>query len=294
MIGLVFAALFALACFIVWELGERHPLVDVRLFARRNFAVGTIGLSLGFLLMYGLLSLLLVRLQSVAGYTAFLAGSVAVPLALLAKPIAGFLHRIVHRYDARLLASLNLLAFAAFCFWTSRYDFFGRYSLFTQALGSQVLEGLCLGGLFVPLTTLFLSGLSPRRQIQAVELGGMLRVLGGAAGSPLLGVLWERRAAFHHSRLAETLTIYDPEAHTAFAALRSAGIGTPAATAELARRASGHAAILGLDDTFRWAAWMFLALAAFVWLARPAGPTGLPNPKENNRRAALEDLVEEP
>ena len=143
-----------LAYFIVWELAERSPLLDLRLFARRNFAIGSIMLSLSFMLMYGLLSVLLVRLQVVAGYTSFLAGSVLLPLVFLAKPMASVMHRIVHRFDARLLVCINMLLFALYCGWISRYDFFGRGGWFTQPLWAQVLEGFCLGGLFVPLTTL--------------------------------------------------------------------------------------------------------------------------------------------
>ncbi|MGJ0430020.1 DHA2 family efflux MFS transporter permease subunit [Methylobacter sp.] len=293
-VSLVLIGLLALACFVIWELAERHPLLDMRLFARRNFVIGSITLSVSFLLMYGLLSILLVRLQSVAGYTSFMVGSVLLPLIFLAKPMAAFFHRISHYFDARWLASLNLASFAVFCFWTSDYDFFRRNSLFSESLGSQVLEGFCLGGLFVPLTTLFLSGLTPRRQNQAVELGGMLRVLGGSIASPLLGVIWERRAAFHQSRLIETLTSYDTLGRETIASLNAAGMHGQIATAKLAGLAGGHAAILGLNDTFRLAAWIFLGLAALVWFAHPTGPTRWPSPKRALRETALEALVEEP
>jgi len=265
----------------------------LRLLARRNFAIGGITLSLSFMMMYGLLSVLLVRLQVLAGYTSFLAGSVLLPLLFLAKPMAALMHRVVHGFDARLLACLNMLLFAAYCGWSSRYDFFGRGGWFAQPLWSQVLEGFCLGGLFVPLTTLFLSGLTPRRQTQAVELGGMLRILGGSAASPLFGVFWERRTAFHQARLTETYTIYDGWNGAALDRLQAAGMRDQQAIATLAKTAGQHAAILGLDDAFKLAAWLFLGLAALVWFAEPAGPKPV-TPKEDVRLSALEDLMEEP
>jgi DHA2 family multidrug resistance protein len=291
---LAFAGLLLLACFIVWELAERTPLLDLRLFARRNFAIGSIMLSVSFMLMYGLLSVLLVRLQVVAGYTSFLAGSVLLPLVFLAKPVASVMHRIVHRFDARLLVSLNMLLFALYCGWVSRYDFFGRGGWFTQPLWVQVLEGFCLGALFVPLTTLFLAGLTPRRQTQAVELGGMLRVLGGSIASPILGVFWERRAAFHQSRLVESFSLHDGGSSEIIARLHAAGLHGQLATAKLAGVAGQHAAILGLDDTFRLAAWLFLGLASVVWIADPVGPKPATIAKEDSRKAALEELMEEP
>ncbi|TRW94721.1 DHA2 family efflux MFS transporter permease subunit [Candidatus Methylobacter oryzae] len=292
LIIVAFTGLLMLVYFIVWELAERTPLLDLRLFARRNFAIGSIMLGVSFMLMYGLLSVLLVRLQAVAGYSSFLAGSVLLPLVFLAKPMAGVMHRIVHRFDARLLVSVNMLLFALYCAWSSRYDFFGRGGWFTQPLWTQVLEGFCLGALFVPLTTLFLSGLTPRRQTQAVELGGMLRVLGGSIASPVLSVFWERRAAFHQSRLIEGFSLHDGFDAEIIGRLHDAGLHGQLATAKLAAVANQHAAILGLDDTFRLAAWLFAGLAAMVWIAKPVGPK--PAVKQDHRLAALEDLIEEP
>lgn len=293
LVGVGLIGLLMLIYFIIWELAERKPLLDLRLLARRNFAIGSFLLGVGFMAMYGLLSVLLVRLQLVAGYTSFLAGSVLLPLAFLAKPMASVMHRIVHRFDARLLASINMLLFAWYCYWTSRYDFFGRGGWFDQPLWTQVLEGFCLGGLFVPLTTLFLSGLTARRQTQAVELGGMLRVLGGSIASPLFGVFWERRSAFHQSRLQESLSLHDGWAGEALARLRDAGFSEQLATANLATTATRHAAILALNDSFRVSAWLFLGLAVLVWLAEPAGPKPV-TLREQQRLAALEELVEEP
>ena len=294
LIGIELAGLLMLAYFIVWELAERSPLLDLRLFARRNFAIGSIVLSLSFMMMYGLLSVLLVRLQVVAGYPSFLAGSVLLPLVFLAKPVASVMHRVVHRFDARLLGSVNMLLFAVYCGWVSRYDFFGRGGWFTQPLWSQVLEGFCLGGLFVPLTALFLSGLTPRRQTQAVELGGMLRVLGGSVASPLFSVFWERRTAFHQSRLIESFSLYDGFAGEITARLHAAGLHDQLATAKLTAAAGQHAAILGLDDTFQLAAWLFMGLAAVVWTAKPLGPKPRVTVKEERRQAAMEELMEEP
>lgn len=295
---IAFAAvgLLSLSYFVIWELGERYPLLNLRLFARRNFTIGSISLSVSFMIMYGLLAVLLARLQATAGYTSFMIGFVLFPLFFLAKPMTVFFHRIVHRYDARWLASVNMLAFALYCWWNSTYDFFGRFSLFSEpiSLGSQILEGFCLGGLFVPMTTLFLSGLKPQRQIQAVELGGMLRVIGGGIGSPLLNLIWERRAAFHQSHLLETLSNYDSFDRATLASLNSAGLHGQVAAAKVAGIANQHAAILGLDDVFRLMAWAYIVLAVFMWFAHPVSPKSAKTTKEKLHETALEDLVEEP
>lgn len=283
-----------LAYFVVWELSVRMPLLNLRLFARRNFAIGTLLLSVAFMLVYGLLSVLLVRLQAVAGYTSFLAGSVLLPLIFLAKPMASVIHKIVAKFDARLLVSINMLLFALYCEWTSSYDFHKRGSFFDQPLWSQVLEGFCLGGLFVPLTTLFLSGLNTKRQTQAVELGGMLRVLGGSVASPLMSVFWERRAAQHQIRLVDNFAPVDALSREVVGQLRAAGFHDSLAIAKVNAVANQHAAILGLNDTFRLAAWLFVGLAALVWFAHPTKPKKTVLEKEQVSQMKQETLIEEP
>lgn len=293
LVGVGLLGLLMLAYFVVWELAERSPLLDLRLLLRRNFTIGSLALGIGFMMMYGLLSLLLIRLQAVAGYSSFLAGSVLLPLVFLAKPVASVMHHVAHRFDARRLASFNLLLFALYCYGSSRYDFFGRGAWYDHPLWTQILEGFCLGGLFVPLTTLFLSGLTPRRQTQAVELGGMLRVLGGSFASPLFGVFWERRSAFHRDRLIENFSLHDDWSRDAMTRLLNAGFNEQTATEKLTSLAGQHAAILGLNDSFRLAAWLFVGLALLVWHANPVGPKQV-LPKEDTRLSALEELVEEP
>jgi hypothetical protein len=145
LIGMALWGFLMLAYFIVWELAERSPLLDLRLFARRNFAIGSIMLSVSFMMMYGLLSVLLVRLQVVASYTSFLAGSVLLPLVFLAKPMASVMHRIVHRFDARLLVCINMLLFAVYCYWISRYDFFRARRLVYSAFVVAGVGGLLSG-----------------------------------------------------------------------------------------------------------------------------------------------------
>lgn len=287
LMGLLLLGLLLLAYFIIWELSTSTPLLNLRLFAQRNFTIGSFTLSLGFMMVYGLLSVLLVRLQVIAGYTSFLAGSVLLPLVFLAKPMASVVHHIVNRFDARFLVSINMLLFALYCAWTSQYDFFGRGGWFDQPLWSQVLEGFCLGGLFAPLTTLFLSNLTAKRQTQAVELGGMLRILGGSMASPVFGVFWERRTAFHQNRLLDNNLNSEMLNH-----LQAAGLQDGLLTAKIASIANQHAAILGLNDTFRLCAWLFLGLAVLVWLAHPTKPKAL-TVKEEQRLAALENLIEE-
>jgi MFS transporter, DHA2 family, multidrug resistance protein len=84
--GVLVIIIVALPCFVIWELGERHPAIDVRLFAHRNFTIAIICSMLGFLTIQGLVSLFVVQLQLLLGYSSSLAGFVFMSMILLATP----------------------------------------------------------------------------------------------------------------------------------------------------------------------------------------------------------------
>jgi DHA2 family multidrug resistance protein len=291
LIGLTVAVLVALLYAILWELGTPYPVVDLRLFGSRNFTIGLIGLCLGFLCFQGLLSLLIVQLQLLLGYSSSLAGLVFLPMAIFAKPAATFMHDIAKRVDARVLASANLLGFAAIYFWISGYD---RPESFEQIFWPKLAEGLCLGTFFVPLTAIMLHGLPPPRQARAVEFAGLLRIASGAFGITLAGVMLYRRTAFHQSRFVEHLTVLDPMTDSTLNRLAGQGFGEAAALAKLGKTVTQHAALLALDEAFWVSAWVFVALSLLVWLAHPTHLPARVTPKEELRETALEELVEEP
>jgi len=111
-VSLAVAAALGFALFIAWELTDKHPVVDLRLFAGRNFSMGALALSLGYGAFFGNVVLLPLWLQQDMGYTATLAGMALAPvgaLAILMSPLVG---RNIHRVDPRWLASGSFAIFA--------------------------------------------------------------------------------------------------------------------------------------------------------------------------------------
>ncbi|HVN46278.1 MAG TPA: DHA2 family efflux MFS transporter permease subunit, partial [Steroidobacteraceae bacterium] len=109
-------ALVGFAVFIVWELTEEHPIVDLSLFRSRNFTVSTIAMLFAYGLFFGNVVLLPLWLQQYMGYTATLAGWVLAPvgfLAILLSPVVG---RISDRVDPRILVTISFGIFALVLF----------------------------------------------------------------------------------------------------------------------------------------------------------------------------------
>lgn len=289
--GVAVTVLTALAYLIVWEWDTPQPLIDIRLLAHRNFAIGFAGLFFGFLMFQGLLSLLVVQLQLLMGYSSFLAGLVFLPMAVFAKPLATIMHELVKRIDARIPASLNLLAFALIYLYIGTFD---HADDFEQILWPKLLEGLCLGSFFVPLTAIMLHGLPAERHPAAVEFANLMRIAAGAFGITLQGVMLYRRTPFHQSRFVEHLTAFDRITDETLQRLMAHGFSEPAATAKLAKLATQHAALLAINDAFWIAGWGFLLLSLLVWAARPTSVRRGRRAARELRREALEELVEEP
>lgn len=288
--GLALMIVIVSVYFVIWELSLRHPFVDLRLFAHRNFAICTVIIFLGFFCFQGLLSLLIVQLQLSLGYSSLLAGLVFLPLAVFSKPMSSVFHEVVKRVDARLLASICLLGFALTYFWLSRFD---EQSAYDQLVWPKLLEGVCLGCFFAPLTALLTHGLTPVRQWRAVELAGLLRIAAGGLGITFQGVVLYRRIPLHQTRIAESMTPLDPGLDQALNTLTGSGFSESAALVKLARLAFSESVIMSMNDAFLISGYIFVGLAILVWFAKPAKQPAVITQDRDLHSKELEELAEQ-
>jgi len=285
----------AVPCFIIWEFGESHPTFNLHLFAHRNFTIGVIGISVGFLSIQGLLSLFIVQLQVLLGYSSFLAGMVFLPMILLAAPVTVAMHLLPKGLDARLLVSLNLLGFAFTFYWLGLFDDPGSYD---QIFWPMLLLGFFLGSFFTPLTKLTLHGLSGQQQIRAAEEAGFIRVVAGAFGITLQGVVLFRRTPFHQLDLADHFggrRFASIDVLQGFSSQMEAdGLDKGMVTGKLMDLIKQHAAILAMNDAFLLASYLFIGLAGLVWLAYPTYQPVHPTQTEEIMDMQAEQIMEEP
>ena len=119
---LAVTALVAFLFFLVWELTETHPIVNLRLFARRNFLMGTAALSIAYGLFFGNVVLLPLWLQQYMGYTATWAGMAMAPVGLLAILLSPLVGKNVGRIDPRRLATVAFLIFGLVLWMRSQFQ----------------------------------------------------------------------------------------------------------------------------------------------------------------------------
>jgi DHA2 family multidrug resistance protein len=263
-LGLV--AVVALVVFVIWELTEAHPVVDLSLFTRRNFAGGTIALAVGYGLYFGNLVLLPLWLQTTIGYTATNAGLVLAPVGVFAVILSPITGKILPKSDPRVIATVAFLIFAICFFLRSRYTTgVDTYSLMMPTL----LQGVGMAGFFIPLVSITLSGLPGQRIPAASGLSNFVRIMFGGIGSSVFTTAWDRRSILHHAQLTERASVFDPVFSQSVAQMEALGMSHDQALVAFNSALSQQASTLGVNDLFFLSSAIFVALVGLIWITKP-------------------------
>jgi len=285
----------ATPCLIFWELGERRPAIEIRLFTYRNFAIASLCSTLGFLIIQGLLVALFVgQLQLLLGYSSSLAGLVYMIMIPLSAPMVALAHILCKGVDARLLVCLNFAGFSVILCWMGLFDDPGD---FDQIFWPMLFLGFFVGMFFAPLGMLALHGLPEGQLLRAAEELALLRTAAGGFGIALQGVVQFRRAPFHQLELADhfggrrfpSLDLL----HQFSIRLENSGLTPEMAKSWLGHLIKSRAALLGLNDAFLLASFIFFVMGALVWLARPAH-VAYATGADELRELRAEELTEQP
>lgn len=258
--------------FLIWEFTEEKPIVNLRLLAGRNFAGGTVAISVAYAIFFANLVLLPQWIQGFLGYRAVDAGLVTAPLGIFAVILAPVLGKIMPRSDTRVLATLAFLGFAGVFFLRSNYTTgVDPYTLVLPTL----LQGIPTALFFTPLTAIILSGLPADKIPAAAGLSNFVRIFAGAVGTSLLSNGWNDRTVLHHARLVERTSAENPAFVAGIGHLQTAlDAGAPKATAFFEASLNAQATMLGLNDIFWVSAVIFIVIIPLIWVTKPARGAG--------------------
>lgn len=259
-------ATVTLSFLVVWELTDKTPIIDLTLFARRNFTIGTIALTLGFFVYFSNVVIFPLWLQTQMGYTATWAGLAAAPVGILPFFLTPFVGNYMGKFDLRLIISLGFIVFAMTSFWQS--NFYTQIG-FQQLIQPRFVQGLGITFFFTPLISIVISGLPPHRMASALGLANFFRILGGSFGTSLSVTTWDRREAFHHSRLVEYINHYNPISRTTTDHLQAIGFSEKQSYDLVTNTITNQAYMLSTDDIFWLSGWIFICLLVIIWFAKP-------------------------
>jgi DHA2 family multidrug resistance protein len=266
-VALAVVAAVVFCVFLVWELVEnRYPVVDLRLFKRRNFWTGTLALALGYGVFFGNVVVLPLWLQQYMGYTATEAGMLTAPVGIFALLLSPFVGRWVGKFDPRLLASVAFLIFAISLYMRTRYNTQANFGFLVVPI---IVQGAAVAFFFVPLVSLVLSGLTPERVPAASGLSNFARIVSGSFGTSIATTLWDNRAILHHAQLTEYVSNSSAATVGYVQALQAGGLSLQQASSAINRSIDVEAHLLAANDLFWVSSILFLLMIAVIWLARP-------------------------
>ena len=251
--------------FLAWELTDTHPVVDLRLFGQRNFALATLSLSMGYGLFFGNVVLMPLWLQQYMGYTATWAGMAMAPVGVLAIMLSPWVGKNVTAIDPRKLATVAFIGFGIVLWMRSHFN---TQTPFGDVMIPTVLQGAAMAFFFIPLQAIIFSGLSPDRMPAAAGLSNFVRITAGAFGTSIMTTAWENRAVMHHAHLAETVNRSNDTAMQTMNQLSTSGYSVEQAMAMVNRMIDQQAYTLAATDLFYLSAAVFLLLVSLVWLTR--------------------------
>ena len=266
-IALAVTTAVGFAAWLIWELTEEHPIVDLSLFKNRNFALGTLAFCLGYAVFFGNTLLLPLWLQTQIGYTATWAGLVAAPTGVIAVLLTPMSAKLMQKIDARIIASVAFLAFGISYLMRANFTADAAFIDFVLPL---LVQGIAMATFFLAMITILLDGVPPQRIPLASGLSNFARITSGGFAASLVTTLWERREALHQSRLADGATAFSPAFKGALANLQHFGLSDLAARGAVARTMVGQAYLLAADDIFWASGWICFAMVGMVWLCRRA------------------------
>ncbi|MCS2162273.1 DHA2 family efflux MFS transporter permease subunit [Scandinavium sp. H11S7] len=253
----------SLISFVMWELDDKHPIVNLRLFKDRNFAIGTLSLMLGYAAFFAINIILPQWLQTQMGYTAIWAGLAAAPMGFIPLLLTPIIGRYATKVDLRLLCSISFMTMGAACLMRAQFN---TDVDFRTIAGVQMFMGIGVAFFFMPLTTIVLSNLNGNEMADGSGLATFFRVLGGSFASSLTTWIWQRREIFHHANLAENVSQYHP---AAVDYVQKMGGPTQQHFAIIDKTIEQQAYMMSTIDYFWLLGWGFMGLIVIIWFTRP-------------------------
>jgi len=267
-ISLTIASLIAFCYFGIWTYFQKYPIVDFSFFKNRNFAIGTIAITIGYMVYFGTTVVIPLWLQTEQNYTPTWAGIAVAPIGVVSVCIAIKLGKNLHRLDLRQVVALSFTLFAIGFFYQSNFTTDVSIEVIMFA---RFLQGFGVALFFVPLVQLSLGEIPKARYASAAGLFNFMRVLiGSGFGTSLSIEAWTRLEIFHHARLTEALTAYSTLTQEFYAnlAIQSSAFTTDVINRVLDSQVEQQAYMLSTNDICWLGAWLFVGMIPLVFACK--------------------------
>jgi MFS transporter, DHA2 family, multidrug resistance protein len=259
------AAVAGIAGFVIHSLRRGHgALFDLRIFRDRNFAIACVAMAALGLGLFGGLVLQPILLEGLLGYPIVTTGLVMAPRGLATAVSMMIVGRLVGKADPRLIVGTGMVISAI------GSQAMTDYSLDVSTLWiiwPALLQGIGLGLIFVPLSTIAYATLDRSRMAEAAGIYSLVRTIGAAAGISIVTTLLTRQAQVIWNELGGHVTKYNPALVEYLRSLHLTPTD-PHAMAIVAAQIAQQAEMSAMLDVFKVTTWSFIGMLPLVFLLR--------------------------
>ena len=260
---LAIVATISLSVWVIWELTDGEPLVDLRLFRHRNFAAGTLALVLAFALFFSIQLLVPLWLQNVLGYTALWSGFASAPIGVIPVLLTFWVGKYAYRVDLRWMTAFSFAVMGFVCF---RFGSFNTGVDFWSVAVTELMMGLGIALFFMPILTILLSDLEGPEIAEGSGSATFLRTVGASFAVSIVTYLWTRGGVVNHANLAEHINPFNDEVRQGVTAM---GGSLQHYAAEVNGVITQQGLQISFNHIFDGLGVCFFLLIAVVWLAKP-------------------------
>ena len=264
-------AVIGFGAFLIWELTEKHPIVDLKVFRHRGFVAAMLAMSVSYGAFFASIVVIPQWLQSSMGYTATYAGYAMAFQGVFAVMMAPLVPQLMKRIDPRILVSFGVSWMGLCCL--ARTQWSTDVGFWTIAL-PQLFQGIGMPLFFIPITVVSISSVLPNEIASASGLMNFARTLSGAFMAAISGTAFSNLIVTNHVRLSDTLNA--PQ--SVIAGIQARGFDPLGARSVLDGLVTLQSTALAITQIFWLAAIMFFVAASVVWLSprAKAMPQGMP------------------
>lgn len=248
------------AAFLIWELHEPHPIVDLRVFRHRGFTVSVVTISVAFAAFFGVSVLTPLWLQSFMGYTATDAGLATAWTGVTAFLVAPLVAQATEKRDPRMLVFVGVIWMGLITLWRTVAN--TDMGFWDVAIPLAVM-GFGLPFFFIPTTGLALGSVEPQEMDSAAGLMNFLRTLAGAFATSVVTTVWSDQATRNH---AELVGLTDRDGSLRHMLL-SGGASPEAASGVTDYLLFSQSIMLSTNQIMTVIGLIFIAAASIIWLA---------------------------
>jgi MFS transporter, DHA2 family, multidrug resistance protein len=255
--------------FTVYSLRRKErALFDVRIFKDRNFAMACLVMAMLGLGMFGTIVIQPILLERLLDYPILTTGIVMAPRGIATAISMMIVGRLVGKIDARLLVGTGMILSALGSHAMTHYSL--DINIF-WIIWPAMLQGLGMGLIFVPLSTVAYATLARSRMAEAAGLYSLVRTMGSAVGISIVTTLMTRQAQVLWNELGGGLTRFNPAVQSYLRGLHL-NPADPKAVALMAQQIGEQAQMMAMLDVFQVITWSFVVMLPLVFLLRKKKP----------------------